>query len=84
MSPPPALFCTERPAHHHPINRMCAGHNYTLRENGEGNDESEVGGGNERVFAWNLCLEHKLSITRYNMETVVIESLFVKDRSEVI
>lgn len=32
----------------------------------------------------NSGLEHELPITQYNMETVVIDSLFVKDRSEVI
>lgn len=33
---------------------------------------------------FNSGREHELSITQYNMETVVIESLFVKDRSEAI
>lgn len=33
---------------------------------------------------FNFGLEHKLSITQCNMETVVIESVFVKDRGEVI
>lgn len=33
---------------------------------------------------FNLGLEHKLSITQYNMETVVIESLFMNDSSVVI
>ena len=28
-----------------------------------------------------FCLKHTFSITQYNMETVVIESLFVEDRS---